>query len=495
MHPYLKKTCEYAAGNLFRKLLLLFLLPILTKFLIPREFAVYTNITIFISFASLIYFLGIQQALFSYFYQDKSAEYRFSLISSVYITLMITSLIFSFLIYHFRIQLSQLILKDGQFSYLFTYVAFILFFDVIYGMTLSFLNIMELSVRYAFLGASKNLSFLILVIIGAFTGKISMLYLFQYLLIASIFSFLLAIIHIIKILNLQLSENRHQKIYSAGIMKNLISFGLIMIPGTLAMVILRLSDRYMLTYLSANSLHDVGIYAIGYKIGMIMAFLTSIVSMVYFPYAMKIADQPGSKDNLKKIFNSFLIFGSLLGMTIILFSQEIFRIFIDGSYHEGIKIVFFGVMSHFLLGVFNIINISFYIKKKARIIAFAVGLGALINIILNIILIPSYGVYGAGFASIIAYIFIVLLNFITSRKIYDIGFKFGYIIISLLILTSVAIINFIIEYSLMLLLFKIFTLGIVSFIVMRILRNKKNLFLEFNSLINYRVKNNEIQDW
>jgi len=82
--------------------------------------------------------------------------------------------------------------------------------------------------------------------------------------------------------------------------KTLLAFGIIMIPGTLAMISLRLSDRWMLTYFSPNSLYDVGIYAVGYKIGMIITIVNSLVSLVCFPYAMKIKDPKSAKRFLQK---------------------------------------------------------------------------------------------------------------------------------------------------------------------------------------------------
>ena len=72
-------------------------------------------------------------------------------------------------------------------------------------------------------------------------------------------------------------------------------FGLIMVPGTLALISMRVLDRYMLTYLSAEGLHDVGIYSTGYRVGMIMQFLVTVFSLVFISYAMRIADRPEAK--------------------------------------------------------------------------------------------------------------------------------------------------------------------------------------------------------
>ena len=473
MKKYLKKTLEYAVGNTFNKFLLILLLPLFTKFMAPEEYAVYTNFMIFSAFFSLIYILGMQQALFSYFYFNKTKEYQYSIISSIFMTLFVVGIILSLLIIFFRTNLSKLIVRTELYETLLIWMSFIIFCDVIYGMTLQILNIMEKSTNYVLLSIIKNSILLVLVITGSILKKFSINTIFIYLAISSCISAVIALMNIHHILK-QIGKYVTEKIiFSFSIMKNILKFGLPMVPGTIALMILRVSDRYMLTYLSANSLYDVGIYAIGYRIGMIMTFLTSIVSMVYLPYAMKIADKPEAKESYRNIFYYYAIFGGILGFFIIFFSSEIFQIFINKSYFEAVKIVFFGVISNYLHGLFNIVNINFYVKKRSGNIALAVFLGAILNVVLNFILIPIYGIYGAGAASILAFFFIFIFNFFMAEKIYNVGYKIVYVILSLAILLIISSFNFISPINLTISIFKIsIFMVIILFLTRYFFRNK-----------------------
>ncbi len=490
MKKYLRKTLEYTAGNLFNKLLLLLLLPIFTHLMVPEEFAIYANLMIFISFASLIYFLGLQQSLFSYFHHERTNEYKYSLISSIYITIVTIGIILSLLIICFRSQLSLLIVRTELYENLFVWISLILLFDLICGMTLSILNIMEKSANYVLLSIVRNVLFLILVIRSIITKQFSINNLFIYLTISSICSALISSLNIFKILNDLSLEKLKKKIFSFSIIKSPLKFGIIMIPGTIAMIILRVFDRYMLTYLSANSLYDVGIYAVGYRIGMIMQFLVSMVSLVYLPYAMRIADKSNAKESYKNIFKYFVIFGGILGTVVIFFSSEIFYLFIDKAYSEGIKIVFFSVISNFLLGVFNIINISFYIKKKAGNITLAVGIGALLNIFLNFILIPIYGIYGAGIASVIAYFFIVIFNYFAAKRVYFIDYNFAYVIAILVFMVFFSMLNFILKTNTFISLIKV-TLIITSLSVFIYSFRRNDKFKKFLNIIFIDMNNQE----
>ncbi len=464
MKEYVEKILHYTAGNLLQKIILIVLLPVFTHFLVPQEYAVYTNLVVFISFASLLYFLGFQQAIFSYFYQKKTPEYHFTMISSIFIVIIVFGIVLSIIIIAFRVELSQLILRTKDFAHIMIWVSVILFFDVIYGMVLSVLNMMERSKQYILVGNFKHILLFVLLVAAAIASKFSLETIFILMTISSGLAALVAVGVMGSIMQSLAHEIEEKKIFSIPLVKKLLAFGLIMIPGTFAMLILKVSDRYMLTYLSARSLYDVGIYAIGYRVGMIITFVNSIVSLVYFPYAMRVADVSHAKKSFKKVFNAYVIFGGILGFFVILFSPEIFKIFINKSYHEAIKIVFFGVISNYLYGIFNIINLSFYVKKRAGNIAFAVGLGAILNIVLNLILIPRYGIYGAGIASILAFGLIVVFNFVVAEKTYPVGYNFILVIIPVIMLVLIAAIPFFVQYELYQTFLKIGLLCIVSII-------------------------------
>ena len=480
MKHYFRKTIDYAAGNFFNKVLLIILLPIFTHFLLPEEYAVYTNLMIFFSFASLIYLLGIQQAIFSHFYDVKTEQYKFSLISSIFVILPILGFLLSCLIIIFRFELSQLVLRSADYAHLFYYIAIILFFNTLFSISLSLLNIMEKSRNYAIISALQNVIVLLLIVLFSLNNKFSIDHYFIFLAIASVIASLVGINQIYRILQKMKIPQKEKKYFSKVIVSSMLKFGIVMIPGTISMLILQASDRYMLAYLSANTMYDVGIYSAGYRIGMIMHFLVTLISLVYLPYAMKIAKESHAQSTNRDVFKYYIIFGSLFGAFIIMYSQEIFRFIIDSNYLTSYKIVFAGVISSFLYGIFNIVNINYYVRKKEGNITLAVLIGSILNIILNFALIPKYGIFGAGIASIIAYLFIVIFNYSVAVYLYKIKYNVSLIFFGLLILTIAAFVNSYVIFSWISLIIKtIIFLGIigVSYLIMRKDRKIQNLIM------------------
>lgn len=455
MNSYLKKVIEYTAGNFFSKFIYFLLIPILSRQLIPEDYAVYGNITIFMSFASMFFLLGIQQALYSFFYENKDQTYKFLLTSTVFITLSITGIVFSTLIILNSDKLSYLITRSNLYASLMPLVALAIFSDSIFGISLSFLNIQEKSTPYILLGSLKNLLFLALIIIFSINSDLTIFRIFQILLIVSAISSFLAIIVMLRLQRENLESMEDPVYYSGKLIKDLLKFGLIMVPGTLAMMVLRMSDRYMITWLSSGQLYDTGIYSIGYRIGLIMQFPVSMVSMVYFPYAMKIAHKKDSYENYGNAFKQFAILGGILGLLLIMFSREMINIFVDASYNSSHFYVFAGVMSAYLLGLFNISNLTSYAEKKAGSIALAVITGSVINIILNYFGIIKFGIMGAAISSVVSYLIILLLNISRLKKRGITVFQIHIPLIAISIMGLFGYLNLLLESNLIVIIVKV----------------------------------------
>ncbi len=444
-----RKIIEYSLSTFLRKGLSLVILPLITRVLLPEEYAIYSLLFLFMTFSSLIYQMGLQQSLMTYYHDyDK----KITLVSTIYISIIIFSLFFSGLIIVFKNPLAKLIIDTKTiYSELIILSAILIFLDVFSGITNVLLNIRQESRKYSLLAITKNTIFLIMFLLFTLFKRIDLYLIFKILIFAAIISFLQSNFYLFGILKKLKTENN--KYFSLSLLKELLHFGLFMIPGTFAMIFLQSIDRYMLKFLSAGYLYDVAIYSAAYKIGMILSLLTAVFDLVFFPYIMKMANSELVKSNLYKIFIFYTIIGTSVGSFIILFSSEFFLL-LDSAYSEGGKIVFVGVISVFLRGAFNIFILGFYIQKRSKYLAMMLVLGAFLNVILNYILIPSMGVYGAGIASIIAYLFIVILCFILVEKKFPVGYKIGYLLISLILLSIISYMNYLLNFSISLLIVK-----------------------------------------
>ncbi|MBT5420458.1 MAG: hypothetical protein HOK80_06175, partial [Candidatus Cloacimonetes bacterium] len=102
-------------------------------------------------------------------------------------------------------------------------------------------------------------------------------------------------------------------------------------------------------------------------------------------------------------------------------------------------------------------------RKKAGNITLAVILGSIINIALNFFLIPKYGIFGAGIASIISYLFIVIFNYFIAAHLYKFRYPVLLIFVGLIILSSATLFNNYLQLNLELFIIKtIVVIGILG---------------------------------
>jgi O-antigen/teichoic acid export membrane protein len=440
--PLINRLLNYSWGTFLNKFLIFLILPVLSHALQPEEYAVYSILLLFAALVSHFFQMGLHQSLMTLYHKQPDDNAKLTLISTTWIAVGVNSVILTGLILLIRQPLGAMLINSSRnFSLLVSLTALMVFLDVFYSLTLVLLNIRQQSKEYAILNLTKNL----VTLAGVFLLSVCKcldINTFFYVIVAASFISLLHSLVYFKSVWKELAEKGSQYCrFSFPLFKIILRFGIFMVPATFAVISLQSADRYMLNLLSARTLYDAGIYAIAYKIGMIMSLFTVVFDLLFFPYIMQEKDMQLAKDRLRKLFSFYSFSGTLIAIVIILFSREIFLL-LDSSYNEGASLVFFGVISMFLRGMSNILVLGFYLLKRSEVIALASVLAALINILLNWLWIPHYGILGAGFASIIAYLFIVIFNYVSVERVFRAGYKAGWIAVSLFIMIIVSFINY-----------------------------------------------------
>ena len=172
--------------------------------------------------------------------------------------------------------------------------------------------------------------------------------------------------------------------------------------------------------------------------------------------------------------------------SIIIFVKIITKILVANDFYEAWRYAPFLMVSVLFTSLSNFLGGIFAASKQSTMLGKTTIIGAVINIVLNVILINYMGTMGAAISTMISYIFVWLFRLIYGKKITNLNIKMGRDIIGYLILIVQAIIINILKvdtyvYSLEMLLFVLLIsiyrkeiLGIITSIKKRI-ENKKNI--------------------
>ena len=199
--------------------------------------------------------------------------------------------------------------------------------------------------------------------------------------------------------------------------KYALCFNIPLIPYYLSQVVFNQSDIIMIEHLSGpNSTDKVAMYGVAYNLATLMTFVLNAVNGSYVPWLYgKIRENHG-EDN-RPVANGIAILMAFLLLAVIAIAPEFIDIMADDGYEAAVWVVPPVAISILLLFYAQLfINVEFYYEEKKMLVWASIG-SALLNIVLNALLIPVFGFVAAGYTTLASYVVFALSNYLAIRKI------------------------------------------------------------------------------
>lgn len=428
-------TTIYFLSSILNSGISFFLLPILIKFYSVEEYGVYSIIFLTTTILGGFFYLGSSSA-YSRFYFSKRKSYRNSKLLIKVLKLSIYGgLILSLLLFFLGGDLSIYLFENEKYkSHLFlSGISISLNFIVSIALVdLQFKNKEKLYLIVSIIGTILNFATTYFSLTKLKLGIYSPIF------GTLISNFTVAFIFIL--LNLKLLIRN----FKTKIDKEIFLFGLNAAFLGILIYLIDYSDRYVINNLL--SLKEVGIYSLGYKIGMVVnvLFITPF-SLSWAPLRLKYLDDENQLNFTRIIVNLYFYISSLLILISVFFSKPIFKIlFKNPDYYEAIYIIPLIIYSLLVFGLTNVTNLGLYVKNKLWIQNIIYFISILVNVFLNLILVPKFGIKAAAISTLITFLFITF--FVTKISNKFIYLSFDKKVICLNILFS-GVLLFSIEYS------------------------------------------------
>ena len=227
----------------------------------------------------------------------------------------------------------------------------------------------------------------------------------------------------------------------------MISLSLRFFPAALFFMFMELLDRYLLKILleGPNTNDLIGTYSVGCKLASVPMLLISAFNLGWQPFYLNNGNNKKAIRQYAKVGNIFIIIMLSVSWLVSIVMPLIAQMnipFIDNypiigpTFVEGVKIIPFILMSHIFYALYIINMPPIYLCNKQNWSPILRIFGAVINVILNIILIPKYGIYGAAIATAIGYGLMFALLFYKSREWMPIQLSWGTILPLFLIIVG-----------------------------------------------------------
>ena len=217
--------------------------------------------------------------------------------------------------------------------------------------------------------------------------------------------------------------------------KSYLSFSTPMISSGILLWVINSSDRFFITHIL--SISETGIYSVSYTLGSLVSLFWMPISFVLFPAVSKLWEQK-ELSKVKSYFEYstkiFLTLAIPAAVGLYMLSQPLLAILTTTEFMVGGSLVFLIALGTILLGLWQINLYILLLVRKTKWVPPIVGIAALINTGINIILIPKIGIMGAAISTIISYFVLSAIVFILARKI--IKYKLDFIFLFKVVLSA-----------------------------------------------------------
>ncbi len=388
----------------FNKGINFFILPILTYYLTKDDYGMLALI-MSVTTLSVVYiglfpsnFLLVKKSSFS---PEKFQKYLFHVVLLIIVTFFIVGIV----LYIFR---DMIFMNYSQNAPLVIFIAFLGLFQVFWQLLFTVIQLEKDAKKIAILQFIQTIFIvgLTLLFVVEFSwgwkGKI-----FAEFLVLMFFMFY-SIYYLIKYNHIKVDFDFIK-------IKEIVSF---LFPLTFTIVGLYLMGTIDKVFI-ANiiSLEAAGIYAIALTMTIVINIVYDSALNAWQPYMYEYLDSNNYKD-LSKVLNITYIFSLFVFLSVIIyiwFSPYLFSLMIDEKFNDALKFLPILIVAYGFEGLRKPVVGFLYYVDRVKIAAFITFVSALLNIVLNLILIKKYGIYGAAYATLISFFVQYILTLLVVK--------------------------------------------------------------------------------
>ena len=223
--------------------------------------------------------------------------------------------------------------------------------------------------------------------------------------------------------------------------RKMCAYSLVLIPNSLMWWIMNASDRLMVISMIGASAN--GIYAISYKIPSAISTMSVVFNQAW-SYSAIHEENSSDKNSFNEKMYNYLFELQLLITSILLFAiKPIMRIYVAESYFTAWEFVPPLLFGYFFMSLGTFFSTQYAVKKDSKGYLISGTIGALVNVVLNFLLIPRYAALGAAIATATAYISVFVYRVHDTKKYFSIKWISLKKIAAVFVLLLMAIMNYI----------------------------------------------------
>jgi O-antigen/teichoic acid export membrane protein len=407
-------TLIYGAGSVLQTALGFILIPLYTKYYSPEMYGELALITICGTIGASIFYFGVHSALSRSYYDKPEGFERKKTISTTFYILLFGALLQISLGFLLKGQLSFLLFHNYNYAY---HIFFILcgsalgFVSNLFLMLLRFERKSKIVIIFNLANLVISTGLILYLLIIAKIGIMAPIlgtFLSQFLFFFVLYFF-----------------SRRSIIFAFSIPESILQlkWGFSIVLSNFGVLILDWSDRFQINKFCSTD--DVGIYSLGYKIGMLITVVLIIpLSQIWDPIRMQYRHDKNAASFYSLSITYYFIFGLFVAVGLSIFSKELIEIMSRRSdYLPAYKVIPIIVFSYLLIGCGELTNHGIVFERKVHYGIWLTWLSAGMVFGLNLIFIPLYGFIAAAYTRLFTFLIGRIVGIMISNHYYKIVFE------------------------------------------------------------------------
>jgi len=409
----LGESAIYGISSMLSRFIGIFLVPLYTRVLAPAEYGTLNLVNSTFYFVLVLAVFALDNSSARWYYDTDDINDRKTTIASWFWFQLVSSLILCIVIILLSSPISLLILKVNE-PILFIIPACGLLSGILPGIVTNWLRFQRkavFTVLFTIFNILVNVSLNIFFVLVLKWGVLGIL-------TALLISNSLATLYVIGLMR----EWIKPSFFSMQRIKEMLKFGLPLLPTALAFWILNSSSSFVIEYFHGKD--DVGLYSIGAMVASAVAMITGAFQMAWGPFAFSIINKPEAKSTYSMVLSGYSLLMCSLALLVALFSKEGLMIFTAPEYHSAFIVSGILAFNGIIYGYAYIAVMGCSIVKKNHPLAISILIAAVVTATGYFVLVPVLGKEGAALSTAIGYVVVPVYLFYRSQKYWFIPYKF-----------------------------------------------------------------------
>jgi O-antigen/teichoic acid export membrane protein len=410
----------YGLGGIVSRILAVLLLPLYTSYLSPADYGRIETLVAGAAVLVILLRMGISSAFFRFYFDSKDRAHRLVVVrTSFWFTIGMATL--GLVVVELLAgSISSVLFGTGTHADLVRAAAVGIWAQMNYEQLTSLFRVEERSVAFVLASLANiviTVGATVLLVVALDKGPLGVL-------VGNFTGTLCVYVALVAYRREQLGLQ-----FDRRLLRAMNRFGLPLVPSALALWVTNFSDRFFLVKLA--DAHEVGLYSIGVRIASAVVLLLTAFRTAWPAFAYSIEDDAEARKTYGFVLTYLIAVVSWLSLTLGLLAPWIVRLLTTPSFYDGERVVAPLAFAGAAQAGYVVVAIGIGRVRRTQFNWVVTGVAAALNVVLNLILIPPYGMMGAAIATVAAYSLMFLLMAVYAQRIYATPYQWRRVAIAL----------------------------------------------------------------